>query len=85
MSAFFMSDRRKVKFLKHYPNRSLAWRVVRFAASTVLGGTRRGYFIPYRYADALPAPHAIPSYAAIESIFAERLAIFQDVLELADD
>ena len=47
----------------------------------MLGFARRGFFIPYRYADGLPQPGDRPSYPAIEARlaaaapqFAERLA-----------
>jgi Methyltransferase domain len=73
-----------MKLSNLYPSSSLAWRVWRFAASTVLGGARRGYFIPYRYAEDLPQPHAIATYDPIENKFADRLPAFCQLLDTAE-
>ncbi len=40
-------------------------RALRMGLATVLGTARRGFFIPYRYADAVPSP--VASYDAIAS------------------
>ena len=52
--------------------------------STVLGVSRRGFFIPYRYAADLPAPDARPPYAALAERFAEAEPSFERVLGLID-
>lgn len=56
---------------------------------TVLGLGRRGYFIPYRHADKLPQPGAVPRYKAIAAIMdqaAPRFAALLDTLDgLSDD
>jgi len=44
-------------------------RRLRFGLATVLGLAKRGFFIPYRYADTLPGPGARPPYRAIEALF----------------
>ena len=44
------------------------WRRLAFGASTLLGLSRRGWFLPYRYAADLPAPPA--RYPAIERLMA---------------
>jgi len=61
--------------------RRAAWRRLRLGVPTVLGLARRGFFIPYRYADRLPPAGARPPYPAIEArlaaatpAFLERLA-----------
>ena len=67
---------------------SLRLRLLRMGLSTVfatagLGGTPRGFFIPYRYAGSVPRP--LPSYAPIEGLFDAAQGIFQRVLELMDE
>lgn len=42
------------------------WRRLRFGLMTLLGLKKRGYFIPYRYAEGLPVPRAYP---ALEPLF----------------
>ncbi len=51
--------------------------------ATVAGLARRGWFIPHRYAQSLPAPGDNPPYAPIAATFADRLPRFLDVLERA--
>ena len=41
-----------------------------FGLSTVLGVRRRGFFIPYRYADRLPPAGRERPYPALERLFA---------------
>ena len=52
-----------------------AWRM---AAQTLLGFKRRGVFIPYRHADAVPRPPdpAATGYPAVERLFARHEAAF---------
>ena len=40
-----------------------------FGLATVLGLAQRGFFIPHRYAAAVPPPGARPPYAAIAALF----------------
>jgi hypothetical protein len=50
--------------------RRAARRRLVFGLQTLLGLKRRGFFIPYRYADGLPKPGGIPAYGALEARFA---------------
>jgi predicted O-methyltransferase YrrM len=54
------------------------WRRLRLGLPTILGLARRGYFIPHRYAAALPAPQRYdalaPLFAAAEPAMREWLA-----------
>src|SRR5262249_17931175 len=43
--------------------------------STLLG-RRRGFFIPYRYADRLPPPGRAPASAAVERLFDRQAPTF---------
>ena len=52
--------------------------------ATITGLKRRGWFIPHRYADSLPAAGSNASYASIEANFAERLPLFLAVLQRAE-
>ncbi len=54
------------------------------ALSTALGLSRRGFFIPYRYAGAVPAPGERPPYRSLEALFARHEAAFETVLEAID-
>ena len=45
----------------------LRLRALRMALSTLLGGRRQGWFVPYRYADTVVEPE---SYPALEALFA---------------
>lgn len=49
---------------------------------TVLGLRRQGFFIPYRYAESVPAYQAL--YAALAERFAAAEATLSEVLEAAD-
>ncbi|TWT02637.1 class I SAM-dependent methyltransferase [Reyranella sp. CPCC 100927] len=60
------------------------WRRLRLGLSTVLGWRRAGWFIPYRYADTLPAAGESPPYVAIERMFAARQGDFAGVLDRID-
>jgi hypothetical protein len=57
-----------------------ALRRLRFGLATLLGVSRRGFFIPYRYADRLPGPGERSPYPAMESLFAERREAFLEIL-----
>lgn len=48
--------------------------------STVLGIARRGYFIPHRYAAALPIPAPHAAYPEIETVFEAGRPAFEAVL-----
>lgn len=51
---------------------------------TLLGLQRRGWFIPYRYADTLPAAGQSAPYAPIVELFASLEPAFLGLLELAE-
>ena len=51
-----------------------------FGLLTVLGLARRGFFIPHRYAGALPPPVARTPYPALEALFARHRPRFREVL-----
>jgi hypothetical protein len=49
--------------------------------ATLLGGRARGFFIPYRYADAVESC----AYPALEPLFSARWSAFERVLSAIDD
>lgn len=51
-----------------------------FGLGTVLGLTRRGFFIPYRYAGQIPPEGPDTAYTALEALFREREPAFAAVL-----
>ena len=51
-----------------------------FGLSTVLGLRRRGFFIPYRYADRVPGAAQRGTYRSLEGIFAQAEPEFRSVL-----
>ena len=55
-------------------------RRLRLGLSTLLGFGKRGFFIPYRYADQVPARRDRASYEALEPIFAEAAERFAALL-----
>ncbi len=55
-------------------------RRLRFGLSTLLGFRKRGFFIPYRYADQVPPRQDRASYEALEPIFAEAGETFAAML-----
>lgn len=59
-------------------------RQFRLGLLTVLGLARKGFFIPYRYADSLARPGERPPYAAIEALFRRAEPAFADVLARVD-
>lgn len=61
------------------------WRRLAFGLSTLLGGRKRGFFIPYRYADAVAPrdyPALVPWFRAAES---RMTGILDDIDLHADD
>jgi len=64
-------------------------RRARLGLLTVLGLARRGYFIPYRFAESLPAPGRVPAYPALAALFKQAEPAFADTLAaieaVADD
>jgi Methyltransferase domain len=52
--------------------------------STLLGLGKRGFFIPYRYADQVPAQETRQPYLALETIFAEAAPTFAALLKSMD-
>ncbi len=63
-------------------------RRLRFGLQTVLGLARRGFFIPYRYADQVPSAGKRAPYKALEPLFLEAeptfLALLQSMRAFAD-
>ena len=55
-----------------------------FGLATLLGIRRRGFFIPYRYADQLPAPGRLPPYAAMAARLAQCRPAMSQVLDWID-
>ena len=55
-------------------------RRLRLGLSTLLGFGKRGFFIPYRYADQVPARKDRGPYEALEPIFAEAAETFASLL-----
>lgn len=60
------------------------WRRLALGLPTVLGLPPRGWFIPHRYAAALPPPGAQPPYGAIEALFERQSSAFADAIDLVD-
>lgn len=56
------------------------WRRFLMGLATVSGWSRRGYFIPYRYADDMPPLGEVPAYAPLKSIFHAAEPTFKTVL-----
>ena len=56
-------------------------RRLRLGLSTLLGFGKRGFFIPYRYADQIPARADRGVYEALEPIFAEAAPTFAELLK----
>ncbi len=59
----------------------MSFRRVRFGLSTVLGLAKRGFFIPYRYADQVPTARNRASYSALEPLFNAAEPTFLAMLE----
>lgn len=59
-------------------------RSLRLGLLTVLGLARRGIFIPYRFADTLPAPGTVRSYHPIEAMLRKAEPAFQALLDDID-
>ena len=55
-----------------------------FGLLTVLGLKKRGFFIPYRYADQLPGAGERPPYESFERLFAAAKPTFAGVLDSMD-
>ncbi|MBB3063909.1 class I SAM-dependent methyltransferase [Limibacillus halophilus] len=51
-----------------------------FGLRTLLGLGRRGYFIPYRYAETVPQSGDLPTYGALEKLFDQARPEMLDVL-----
>ncbi len=69
-----------------WPSASLLDRGARrrlwFGLSTILGLSAKGFFIPYRYANAVPRAGQRSSYRALEALFADHEARFHAALGL---
>ena len=59
-------------------------RRLRFGLATVLGIARRGFFIPYRYADRVPSAGDRPSYAALSEVLHGHADAFRAALSGLD-
>ncbi len=55
-----------------------------FGLATLLGSRPRGWFIPYRYADTLPAPGERGRYPALEPLFEAARPRFAALLDEAE-
>ncbi|MEM7429471.1 MAG: class I SAM-dependent methyltransferase, partial [Pseudomonadota bacterium] len=68
-------------------NQSKQERLIRMGMRTVTGQAREGFFIPYRYAEGVPA--RVEPYAALEPVFTAAGPRFEAVITeidaLADD
>lgn len=62
----------------------MSFRRLSFGLATLLGSRPRGWFIPYRYADTLPAPGERGRYAALEPLFETARPRFAALLEEAE-
>ena len=63
----------------------MAGRRLRFGLATVLGLAQRGFFIPYRYAGALPPPGARPPYEAVAALLRRYEHDFRATVARLDD
>ena len=61
------------------------WRRLRMGLATVCGLARRGFFIPYRYADGVRSPAGTPAYPALAHRFQAAEPAFLDLLASMDD
>jgi len=59
----------------------LSFRSLVLGLSTLLGLGKRGFFLPYRYADGLAAAGARKPYEAVEALFRSRAPRLIDMLE----
>ncbi len=59
-------------------------RAVRMGLATVLGLARRGFFIPYRYADRLPPAGEVASYGPIQALLEAAEPDFARLLDEID-
>ncbi len=59
-------------------------RSMRLGLLTVLGLARRGFFIPYRYADTLPDPGCNPSYPSLAALMLAAEPSFAALLQDID-
>lgn len=57
-------------------------RALRLGLTTVLGLARRGFFIPYRYADQIPQAGTNAPLPAVRELFAAREDVFRRTLDL---
>lgn len=57
------------------------WRRLRLGLPTIVGLARKGYFIPYRYANTLPPEAEREGYRWVETLFAQSEPDFLSLLE----
>jgi predicted O-methyltransferase YrrM len=60
----------------------IGWRRLKFGLQTVLGLSKRGFFIPYRYASSVSDTQ--PVYAELEDIFRDKEVVFKGFLKSLD-
>ncbi|MGO1119511.1 class I SAM-dependent methyltransferase [Rhodovibrionaceae bacterium A322] len=60
------------------------WRRFKLGLPTLLGMARRGFFIPYRYADTLAPAGQRPGYPEVEALFAAKKPEFEGLLAALD-
>jgi hypothetical protein len=60
------------------------WRRLALGLPTILGLAKRGFFIPYRYADSV-APGERDLYPAVAALFTDYESVFADALEVLSD
>lgn len=60
-------------------------RRLRFGLATLLGWQKRGFFIPYRYADQIAEPGRRPAYEQLETLFAAAEPQFAQLLATLAD
>lgn len=63
---------------------SRRWRLLRMALPTLLGGRRQGFFIPYRYADAVELDGARHEFPAVNALMRDARPGFARLLVMLD-
>jgi hypothetical protein len=61
------------------------WRRLALGLPTILGMAKRGFFIPYRYAETVAPAGAANLYPAVAKLFADYESVFADALKVLAD
>jgi hypothetical protein len=61
------------------------WRRLALGLPTILGLAKRGFFIPYRYAETVAPAGAANLYPAVAKLFADYESVFADALKVLAD